>query len=141
MLTTAFSHTASSGSVATGSLVCWHCSQTICRLTHTLLLFRESLVQLSFPNSNAVFSEFLVLIFTVHDSRKCLILDVVRSVVYLRICIMWYAGMPFRKCWLLPVWLLSVARNSVLTIIQIDCYMLESRTLFWDWLMGQLTAL
>ena len=69
------------------------------------------------------------------------ILDVVRSVVYLQICIMWYAGMPFRKCWLLPVWLLSVPRNSVLGIIQIDCYMLESPTLFWDWLMGQLTAL
>ena len=55
-----------------------------------------------------------------------LILNVVRSVVYLRICIMWYAGMPFRKCWLLLVWLLSVPRNSVLGIIRRLLYVGES---------------
>ena len=44
---------------------------------------------------------------------------------------------------LAAVWLVafSASGNSVLGIIQIDCYMLESPTLFWDWLKGQLTAL
>ena len=108
--------------------VAWYfyCSQTISSLTHMLLLFSGSPVQLFLPNSNAVYSEFPVLICTVHDSRKCLILDVVRSVVYLWICIMWYAGMPFRKCRLLSVWLLSVPRNSVLVIIHRLLYVGES---------------
>ena len=48
----------------------WYCSQTISSLTHTLLLFSESLVQLFFTNANEVCSEFLVVIFTVHDSQE-----------------------------------------------------------------------